>query len=458
METSKLSDNFLLELFKCCFFKKDVFETTLQHLKYNYIPNELKAYKKVLKTFDTYYNSHQKIPSIGIVAQSCNDKEVDEVLAKINKIKTIPETTEIFESLTTYIQRVKFQELHLKLVELYNNDKPEQAIKLQAEESQKIVNFSVHQNTNYFEEVFGGFSDRNHRRFIEKNSGKEVIHKIPFGIDYLDVKSRGGANKSEGDTTLMLARSGSGKTKYLRWLGVSAARRGYKVLHIQAEGTKEETMTGYDATWTGVLKSDFTEMDSKLEQKLKRIINDIKNKGGQISVFAFEQFGTADMLSVRQKVLDYHKLNGFFPDVLILDYLTLFDPGDGKKYPATFEGEKMRIENSARKFRNICNEMKMIGHSAAQVDNISPADYNNSAFVITRNNTSLAKGLAESFSFVFSHNVTNEEYKNNCARIHADKLRQYKGSFTFPICTNFDRDRYFDRIRTLDLFAEIYNK
>lgn len=52
METSKLSDNFLLELFKCCFLKREVFETTLQHLKYNYIPNELKAYKKVLKTFE----------------------------------------------------------------------------------------------------------------------------------------------------------------------------------------------------------------------------------------------------------------------------------------------------------------------------------------------------------------------------------------------------------------------
>jgi len=458
METSKLSDTFLLELFKCCFFKKDVFETTLQHLKYNYIPNELKSYKKILKAFDTYFNSHQKIPSIGIVAQICNDKEVDEALSKINKIKNIPETSEIFSSLTIYIQRVKFQELHLKLVELYNNDKAEQAIKTQAEESQKIVNFSVHQDTSYFEEVFGDFVDRNQKRVIQKQSGQEVVHRIPFGIDYLDLKTRGGLNKSEGDTCLLLARSGAGKTKEMRWIGVSAARRGYKVLHIQAEGTKDETMIGYDSTWTGILKPDLTELDSKLESKLKRIVNDIKNKGGQISVFAFEQFGTADMLQVRQKVLDYEKLNGFLPDILILDYLQLFDPGDGKRYPATFEGEKMRIENSARKFRNICNEFKIGGHTAAQVDNISPSDYNNSAFVITRNNTSLAKGLAESFSFVMSLNITNEEYKNDCARIHIDKARQYKGSFTFPIATNYDRDRFYDRVRTLELFSEVYGK
>ena len=458
METSKLSDNFLLELFKCCFFKKDVFETTLQHLKYNYIPNELKAYKKVLKTFDTYYNSHQKIPSIGIVAQSCNDKEVDEVLAKINKIKTIPETTEIFDSLTTYIQRVKFQELHLKLVELYNNDKPEQAIKVQAEESQKIVNFSVFEGTGYFEEVFSGFEDRNHKRLIDKQAGQQYGIKIPFGIDYLDVKTKGGINKTEGETSLFLARSGSGKTKYLRWLGISAARRGYKVLHIQAEGKKKSALDGYDATWTGILKSDFTDMDSKTELKIRRVINDIKNKGGQISVISYEQFGEASMLDVRTSVLDYYKSYGCFPDVLILDYIGLFEPGDGKRYPGGMEGEKLRKEASARKFRNICSEFSIAGHTADQVDNVAPADYNNSSWVMTRFNCNLAKGLPESFSFVFTWNVTKDEYNNNSGRVYADKLREYKGNFIFPIATNFDRDRFYDRIKTLDLFSEVYNK
>lgn len=458
METSKLSDSFLLELFKCCFYKREVFETTLQHLKYNYIPKELMSFKKILKTFDTYYNSYQKIPTIGIVAQTCNDKEVNETLSKISKIKKIPEVGEILLSLTEYIKRVKFQELHLKLVELYNNDKPDQAIRVQAEESQKIVNFSVYENTSYFEEIFSGFENRNHRRVVDKQSGQAQGVKIPFGIDYLDIKTRGGADKTEGETSLFLARSGSGKTKYLRWLGVSAARRGGRVLHVQAEGKKKSALDGYDATWTGILKSDFTDIDSKLESKLRRVINDIKNKGGQISVISYEQFGEASMLDVRTSVLDYYKVYGYFPDVLILDYIGLFDPGDGRRYPGGMEGEKLKKEAAARKFKNICSEFGIVGHTADQVDNIAPADYNNPAWYITRWNCNLAKGLPESFSFVFTWNVTRDEYNNNTGRIYADKLREYKGNFIFPIATNFDRDRFYDRSRTLDLFSDVYNK
>ena len=41
---------------------------------------------------------------------------------------------------------------------------------------------------------------------------------------------------------------------------MSAARFGYKVLHIQAEGTAQECMLGYDATWTALLKRDLRTM------------------------------------------------------------------------------------------------------------------------------------------------------------------------------------------------------
>jgi len=70
----------------------------------------------------------------------------------------------------------------------------------------------------------------------------------------------------------------------------------------------------------------------------------------------------------------------------------------------------------------------------------------------------MAKGLSESFSFVLSLNVTKDEYENNSLRIHADKIRNFKGSFTFPIITNYDRDRFYDRARTIEKFPENYNK
>lgn len=456
--TSKLSDNFLNELFKCCFYKKEVIESTILHLKYNYIPNELKGYKKILRSLDTYYSSYGKIPTIGIITQSCNDTEVSKILSDINKIQKIPETFEILESLTQYIKRVKFQELHQNLVDLYNSDKAEEAIELQAIESAKIVNFSIHKDTSYFQEVFSTFEQRSNQRVLRKMSGEDKTFKIPFGLDFLDARTHGGIDKSKGETSLYLGRSGTGKTTFLRHLGIAASRRGYDVLHIQAEGTEEESLEGYDAAWTGIYKSELADIDSSTESQLRRVVNDIRNKGGRLVVVAYEQFGSVSMLDVRNTILDYHKVYGKYPDVLVMDYLGLFDPGNGKRYSTSFEGEKMRKEASARQFRNICNEFRIAGHTADQVDSIAPSDYNNPAFVITRYNCNLAKGLPESFSYVFSGNLTNDEYNNNTLRFHIDKMRNYKGVFTFKIATNYDRARFYDRLRTLELFSEDYNR
>jgi len=457
-QTENLANNFLDELFKGCFFKKEILEIVITHVKYNYIPNELQGYKKILKCFNNNYLKYKTSPTIGIVAQECNDEEVQKILDRIDKIKKLPSEQELLDSLTDYLKRVMFQELHIKLVDLYNSDKQEEAIKLQASESEKIVNFSVYEGTSYFEDVFEGFWERNEGRIFESQYNKKEQSRIPWGIDFLDALTHGGLSKEEGDTSLLITRSGTGKTKYLRWLGVSAARRGKKVLHIQGEGTKQTVLDGYDATWTAVLKNQFTDISAELENKLKKIIADIRKKNGGIKVVAYEQFETATMRDVRNNVLDYKKIYGVYPDEILLDYIGLFDPGDGKRYPSGFEGEKLRKEASARRFRNICNEFKIVGHTADQVDSISPQEYNNSSFVITRFNCALAKGLPESFSAVLTLNVTKEEYEKDQARLYVDKFRNWKGNYTFPICTNYDRDRFYDRARTLDLFAEVYNK
>lgn len=454
--TEQLSDSFLDELFKLCFYKKDVLDIVTQHLQYSYIPLELKGYKMILKALTSHFKTTNNIPSLGKVAQDNQNEAVTSILERLQKIN-LPDTEETLITLEKYIKRVRFQQLYIKVADLYNEDKQEEAINLQAEESVKIVNFCLKQDTDYFADVFENFSDRDDHRFqnYHANLGN-TLKKVPFGIDYIDAHTDGGSE--EGETDCFLGRSGSGKTKWLRYRGVSAARRGLRVLHIQGEGSKEECMDGYDATWTAIYKRELKrgDIDPIKFKKLDKIIRDIKNKNGGIKVKAFEQFDTATMRDVRQAVLDYIKVVGHPPHLIILDYLELFDPGDGKRYSTSTDGEKMRREASARKFKNICNEFGCRGATATQANDISPNDYNRIDWVMTRHNVSGAKGLIDSFSYFFTWNVASDEYKNKTGRLYVDKMREYEAQQVIRIATAFDRDRFYDRTRTLDLFSEDY--
>lgn len=452
----QFSIEFLNELFKLSLYKKDCCEIISQHLDYSYIPVDLKGYKQILKSIVTAFRATNKLPTIGSISQNFqSNPDVLEALEGIQQAK-LPDKEETLKTLENYIKRVRFQQLYVKIAELYNNGSQEEAITLQAEESQKISNFSIFSKISEVHEVFSGFHKRDEDRFQKAQTTTTNSPKVPFGIDLLDAITQGGSEPGEIDC--FLGRSGSGKTKWLRWRGVSAARRGYKVLHIQAEGTLEECLLGYDATWTAILKKDLKSGNIPTEyfKKLDKAIRDIGLRGGSIEVHAFEQFETASMRDVRDLVIDFYKRHNCYPDLLILDYLELFDPGNRKHYSSSTEGEKFRREDSARAFKNICNEFGIRGATAAQANDISPTDFNRVDWVMTRHNVAGAKGLIDPFSYFFTFNVSKDEYSKNLARIYVDKMREYQAGQTIRICTNYNKDRFYDRPMTLKLFPEDY--
>lgn len=460
MKIEQFNSHFLDELFKLCTLKKDVCEIVVENLEYSHIPAELKGYKHVLKGIKRQYNNLHKLPSLGVILQeNAIDPEVHEAVDKINEAG-VADRDLMLRTFEEYLKRVKFQILFEKTVDLYNNGKQAEAIELQAKESPSISEFSIYQKSGCVSNIFRDFFERDSKRFAEANTTTNRRRKVPFGIDLLDGVTYGGTDPNEGEIDCFLGRSGTGKTKWLRWRGISAARMGFKVLHIQAEGTLSECELGYDATWTGILKGDLKngEIPPEIEDKLRKAMSDIRKNGGEIEVRAFEQFETASMRDVRDLVIDYHKRHGVYPDLLILDYLELFNPASGKKYAASTEGEKFRREDSARAFKNICNEFKIAGATASQANDIAPSDFNNASWVMTRHNVAGAKGLIDPFSYFFTWNVSSDEYKRKRGRLYVDKVREYEGGQTIRICTDFRHDRFYARRDTLENFPEDYAK
>jgi len=439
---NKLSENFILELFKICMRNKRIFEISLEHIKYQFLPSE--EYKLVWEAMLKYYEGCNQLITPGLLSQKFTDNP--NVIDLISEIKSAftPDKDSVLEQLEIFIKNRIFLAGYDKLGDLFNEGNKEAAFNHMNSIAESLNDFSIKEQ--YFDKIFEGFNDRQLDRAKTRASGALTQDKIPTGIDCIDDISRGGPNR--GDIVLFLAQSGVGKTKLLRAIGVNVSRRGYRVAHVQAEGTRKECLDGYDACWTGQKLHDIElgSLDKDTRDKIDKAQKNIRVSGGEIYVESFEQFNTASLGDVREIIQNLEKAHGKI-DVLLLDYFELFDPGDGKKYSPG--EERQRRESLASKLKNIAIEFDIIIYTATQAATVDPSKLNNPKFVQTRYDVSEFKGVIRPFSYFITLNQTEDEYVNNLMRLHFDKVRRYKGGQTSKIYQNYDRERFYDRNRTI---------
>lgn len=442
-----ISQEFLYELFKLCFRKSDVLDICKQHLKYQYLPSE--PFKKVWKSVLNYYNVNNKVPTFGIISQQfTKEKEIIELISNI-KDASLVDKDEALIQLEEFIKQAKFVDAYDTLAEVYNEGNKDKAYKLLKEFSEDIINFSITSNTDFYEKIYAGFDKRQRERIVSYNADDALKNKIPFGIDELDAITYGGIDAT--DTVLFLAQSGVGKTKLLRHLGVAASRRGYKVLHIQAEGSKIESLRGYDSTWTGVVNEiiDQGVVDEKILAGLKKIVQDVKNAGGEIFVHAYEQFTSPKISDVRNVLIDLEKNHGKI-DLILLDYYELFHPSDGRKY--TIDHERERRRTIGREMKNLTIEFNTRLATATQASDVPKNLLEDEEFQMSRANVSEFKNIAEPFSIFITLNQSSNEKKAGVMRLYTDKIRNYTSGQVIKICQSYKNDRFYDRKRTLEEF------
>lgn len=444
--TEKLSPNFLNELFRTAFRNKNVFEILLEHLEYHYLPTE--EYKSVWKSAKTHYEVFNELPTIGSIGEK--NKQNVKILTQLTQIKDADIVSQdvLLKQLETYLKDTKFVSLYDSIDSLYKAGNKEKAITEFQKISTEIVNFSLQAQT--FESVFKGFEPRYNARIVANSIKTQGESKMVFGIDCLDSRTRGGIDK--GKTCLITARSGIGKSKILKWIAYSNARLGKKILHFQFEGSKEECVLAYEAMIAGSSYYDMktTSLDN---ERIKLAIEGSNKVTGDIHVIAYEQFGSATMVDVRNSVVEYIKQNGN-PDGIILDYLDEAEPGDGLRYSPNAEGIKAKKRKVAGLFTNLCVEFNMSGAIATQASDVPVQVWNNPKEVMTRSNIKGDKNLVDPFSFHYTLNQTMDEKKDNVMRLYEDKHRDWPDGNTHMICTAFNYEKFYDRKRTINIFGE----
>ncbi len=452
----ELSVTFLEELLRLMFLKKTIVEKVAPHLKYQYLPSP--EFKKIYKDITDYYGIHNAVPTFGVIYEI--NKEDDKLISVLNRIKNsdIVDPDPVLRQLEKYIRDVKFQLLFEQVVDIHEKGDHDRAILEMSRGSSEIVEFSIFKENNNFTRVFEDF---NKMQLVKQTRQETHVNneKIPFGILPCDILTQGGSDRK--DTILWIMRSGVGKSTVLKWQGMYACRLGYRVLHIQLEGSQEEAFDKYTQVWSAL--SYYQAKTGNIEESeyntLLQIASDMVTSEMDICIKSFEQFDEASMVDVRDAVVEYIKENGVPPDMLILDSIDLANPGDGAKYGVDNQSIKMKLQNCSRKFKNICNEFDMRGATATQTSDVNFQIWNDPDKVITRSDSMGDKNIANPYSFVFTGNQTLDEEKNKIMRVYADKIRHYSAANrVYPICTSFATGRFYDADMTNTMFGSIYNE
>lgn len=449
---TNLSSIFIVELLYCCLSDKKILAICKQHLSYSYLESD--AQKKVLKFILDSDSINGVTPTVGVIAQAFTTDAT--IIALLSQIKNahVPneKKDEIVNSLETFIKRSKFVNLFNSVHDLYQEGKQEDAISLMTQQSQQINDFQL--KDEYYTTVFKDYQERFEARVRKASENINLSDKMPFGIRELDEITYGGIKR--GTSALLLAGSGRGKTTMLRWMGISNARIGKRVVHFQIEGSEEECLEGYDAAWTGAKLSSFDTRDygNVSEQTVRKIEKARKNivaNKGEIFVYAAETFDSLTIEKCREILIDIEMQHGKI-DLVLFDYLEVMDTA--KNFGKGEAAERRRREYLANQLTNIAVELKVAVGTATQANDISPKDIANPNFVMTRHHISEFKGSLKPFSYFITLNATPDEYNNDILRIYCDKFRRQKSGQVITLAQRKDIGRFYDHERTMKDFYD----
>jgi hypothetical protein len=449
---NKLNSNFIEELLNKIVQDERLLRLCRVHLKFQYLQTETQ--KNLLKAIFKYWDDFNKTPTFGILSQKNTSSEYQDFLKKIKLIKTSNEDLNGFVlELENFIKDSKFKALYENIADLYNKGDKEGAIKEGAVGFEEIINLNFRKTVEYTT-VFKGWKERQVERDERNEKAEEEGNKefkITWGIHELDDLTRGGISK--GDSALILARSGAGKSTFLRWIGITNARSGKKGIHFQLEGSKKACTDAYDAGWTGekLTNVEFGTLELGKREQILKARKRILLGGGEIFVYASETFDSLNITEAREKIKEIIENYGKI-DFVIFDYLEIATVKGS--FANANDGERKRREEIANKMTNIAIEFDCAVITATQANDIMPSLYNNPDFCLTRSNISEFKGAVKPFSYLVTLNQTDDEKDESILRIFTEKFRKYKSGQTVKIYQSLDTSRFYDSHKTIEEFYQ----
>lgn len=443
-----LSAEFLYELYAASLRYDTLCGVVTEHMRKEYLPD--RSFQKVQEVIANHYRTYKVPPTYATLSQTFQgDYDVIELIETFHEYEEENSSTEaLTDMLESYIKGVRLQKVYTEVGKLYNQNRQDKAEELLGEYARWLSSFTL--RTTAFVDVAKTFRERferNRRREAESREN-HLPQVCRFYIPYLDALN--GGRNLRGQLTCFLASTGVGKSHLAKHIGIRAdIDDGLHVLHYQLEGSEQEALDAYSG---GMISRNayYFEQGRISDREFKHFEELVMGYAGSITVRSFPRFAARiSTMDIKTGIAEYRKINGYSPDVVIIDSMDLLTDASRRQWGAEHERSKrIAVANDLKDLAADENVWMVVTYQST----IEDRDWlNNERNVLTEYNCSEAKGLARPCTHLISLNQSSAERKECLMRLHVAKSRFFRKGDTIKIATDYDNEVFYDVQRSISL-------
>lgn len=189
------------------------------------------------------------------------------------------------------------------------------------------------------------------RRMLQTNA------TIPLGYRELDEFLNGGVSRQE--LLLFMAGSGVGKSIFMTNIAINFLMRKLNVCYITLELAEDVVAKRFDSMITGISQREIFEKMTKVSSDLERMSPGM----GTLRIKRMPE-STTNANHIRAYLKEFEMVNGFLPDVVVVDYMDLM--ASNQKISA--ENVSVKDKYVAEEIRSIAHEFNLLMVSASQMN------------------------------------------------------------------------------------------
>lgn len=349
----KFGNHFQLRLFYYLIDDKDFAAQVLEILQPDFFVNE--HFKTLALMLLGYFEKYNGMPSFDTI-QTMLSTEIDDqvereyLLDVLSKIKSDTDDADrefIEDKAVEFCKQQAMVRAVQDCVPLIKNEQYDQIFDIM----QKAINAGTtrDEGLDYFETAL-----------IRTMATRSAV---ATGFPLLDRHLAGGLGA--GETGIILAGTGVGKSMMLVFLAAEALKQGLNVLYYTFELSHELVALRLDSKLTGIpLSTLLLDSEGQYRQRVHNRLESIRQSTGKRPKLFIKEYPTktASIVTLRNNIMRLRQTRGFVPDIILVDYADIMKPA------AAYKEKRYELEGNIEQLRGLAGELKVPVWTASQTN------------------------------------------------------------------------------------------